>query len=134
MVIDSTGKDSDVRQDLGLEKKKKSPRPLAPPYTRTQALSSKTFDIPPLDGSLTLPEIYDWHLTHTPDHPLFEFTDADGQTRIIKYPEFCRALYKTSLLIRECAGDGVDEDLSSEKTKKVIAVVANSGKFESWFV
>lgn len=107
---------------------KKNISPLAPPYPRTQALSSKTFDIPPIDGSLTIPEIYDWHLTHTPEHPIFEFVAADGETRVIKYPEACRAIYKASQLMRECMGDAFNDVLTLKKKRRIIAIVANPGK------
>ncbi|KAF8993889.1 hypothetical protein BDQ17DRAFT_1431390 [Cyathus striatus] len=46
---------------------------LLPPPPSTQALASDTFRPPPLDGSLTLPEIYDWHMKNTPNHRLFVY-------------------------------------------------------------
>ena len=78
-------------------------------------------------GSLTIPEIYDWHLKHTPEHPLFEFIHADGQTRVINYPEACRAFYRVSHLIRKQMGDALDVALSPER-RKIIAIVANPGE------
>ncbi|KAF8154617.1 hypothetical protein B0H34DRAFT_783775 [Crassisporium funariophilum] len=33
------------------------------------------FSPPPLDGSLSLPEIYDYHRQHNPNHPLFIYDD-----------------------------------------------------------
>ncbi|KAJ7244352.1 hypothetical protein C8J57DRAFT_1725733 [Mycena rebaudengoi] len=52
------------------------PRSLPPP-PQTQALSSSTFTSPPLDGCLTIAEIYDWHFKNTPHHRLFVFAQKD---------------------------------------------------------
>ncbi|KAJ3569819.1 hypothetical protein NP233_g4796 [Leucocoprinus birnbaumii] len=43
-----------------------------------QAQNSLTFSPPPLDGSLTLPEIYDHHLFKSTKHPLFAYDDDSG--------------------------------------------------------
>lgn len=48
---------------------------------RAHALTSEKFNIPPLDGSLTVPEIFDWHLDHNPGHILWRYSDADAATR-----------------------------------------------------
>lgn len=63
----------------------------APP--QSQALQCTTFRPPPLDGSLTLPQIYDWHYKHTPNHRLFIFADEDNNIRVICWPEGVRAIY-----------------------------------------
>ncbi|KAF5353868.1 hypothetical protein D9756_007248 [Leucocoprinus leucothites] len=43
-----------------------------------QAQNSSTFTPPPLDGSLTLPEIYDHHLHKSSNHPLFVYDNDAG--------------------------------------------------------
>ncbi|KAI0926160.1 hypothetical protein AcV5_008691 [Taiwanofungus camphoratus] len=70
-----------------------SDRRTLPPPPQTQALSSATFRLPPIDGSLNLPEIYDWHSEHIPDHRLFLFARDDGSIRTIFGPEGVRAVY-----------------------------------------
>jgi acyl-CoA synthetase (AMP-forming)/AMP-acid ligase II len=45
-----------------------------------QAVGSSTFNPPPLDGSLTLPEIYDHHLNNSKNHPLFVYDEEDSET------------------------------------------------------
>lgn len=67
-----------------------------PPLPNTQALDSKTFKLPPLDGSLTIPEIYDWHLQHTPDHPLFAYVESNGAERVVRWDEGVRASYRAA--------------------------------------
>ena len=41
----------------------------------SQGLESATFTPPTLDGSVPLPELYDWQYHHNPDHPAFIFDD-----------------------------------------------------------
>ncbi|KIM81361.1 hypothetical protein PILCRDRAFT_821447 [Piloderma croceum F 1598] len=70
----------------------------APP--QTQALNSPTFILPPLDGSLTLPEICDFHLKHSPNHPVFVYADELGTTRSIVWHEVVRGLYQAGHIVR----------------------------------
>ncbi|EEB89847.1 hypothetical protein MPER_12014, partial [Moniliophthora perniciosa FA553] len=70
----------------------------APP-PRNQALNSKTFCPPPLDGTLTLPEIYDWHREHSPHHRIFTYAREDGSIRNITYSEIAPAIYRATRLI-----------------------------------
>ncbi|KAF8200271.1 hypothetical protein BJ912DRAFT_921743 [Pholiota molesta] len=76
----------------------------------TQALQSKTFRPPPLDGSLTLPEIYDWHFVNTPDHRLFIFADDNQNTRTILWPEAVRAIYNGARFLRNTIDRKPDSD------------------------
>jgi acyl-CoA synthetase (AMP-forming)/AMP-acid ligase II len=48
--------------------------------------------IPPVDGSVTLPEVLDFHTKHNPDYPLYQFQE-DGASEItnVNYFEFTRA-------------------------------------------
>ncbi|CCM02378.1 uncharacterized protein FIBRA_04473 [Fibroporia radiculosa] len=54
-----------------------SRRPLRP-LPQTEALCKTTFLRPPLDGSLTLPEIFDWHAAHNPKHRVFVYLKNGG--------------------------------------------------------
>ena len=81
---------------------------------RTQALSSKTFRPPPLDGSMTIAELYDWHLQNTPEHPLFVFADDSGQNHTILWPEVVRAVHGAGRRIRSMATPGLDTSISPE--------------------
>ncbi|KAK0458897.1 uncharacterized protein EV420DRAFT_1269857 [Desarmillaria tabescens] len=101
--------------------------PAIPPPPQTQALSSKTFIPPPLDGSLALPEIYDWHLKHSPSHRLFVYTQQDGTPRTIYWPEAVRAVHAGAKLLRNRLGwkPGANE-------KPVVAVLAISDTITYW--
>ncbi|KAJ7083262.1 hypothetical protein C8R44DRAFT_822628 [Mycena epipterygia] len=76
------------------------PRPLPLP-PQTQALSSRTFGPPPLDGSLTIAQIYDWHSEHSPNHRLFVYARADGSTRTIYWPEAVHAIHVGAKILRD---------------------------------
>ncbi|THH29838.1 hypothetical protein EUX98_g4346 [Antrodiella citrinella] len=54
-----------------------------PTVPNTQALNSTTFRLPPLDGSLMIPEVWDWHLKYSPNHPVFIYTDDDGKEKVL---------------------------------------------------
>ena len=89
---------------------------------KTQALSSKTFSIPPLDGSLTLPEIWDWHLEHSPEHPLFVYLDGDGSEKVLLFRDAIYAMHRTGRILRS----HIPESLT--KTRPIVAIVAISGE------
>ena len=98
-------------------------RRAVPPAPNTQALSSSTFQLPPLDGSLTFPELYDWHGVHNPKHRLFVFARSDGSVREILLPEAAHAIHVGARIIAERMGTNVDTEDSA-----VIGIVAPSGK------
>ncbi|KAK0451171.1 NRPS-like enzyme [Desarmillaria tabescens] len=59
-----------------------------------QGVTSLTFKPPPLDGSLTFPELFDYNATHSPKHPLFRYDDLDnGGFRTILWEEGVAAFH-----------------------------------------
>ncbi|KAH9934343.1 uncharacterized protein B0H18DRAFT_870080 [Fomitopsis serialis] len=80
-------------------------RRFIPPPPCTQALSSTTFRPPPLDGSLTLAEMFDWHLDHNQNHRLFVFPLNDGTIRAIYWPEAVKAVYTGASIIQARIAD-----------------------------
>ena len=100
-----------------------NPFPLPVP-PRTQALESTTFKAPPLDGSLSLAEMYDWHYYNTPDHPVFVFPDDhDVQPKVLKWPEVARAITHGARMIKK-----VTRMDYSPETDNIVAIFAASGK------
>ncbi|KAJ7367487.1 hypothetical protein DFH08DRAFT_677095 [Mycena albidolilacea] len=91
----------------------------APP--RTQALSSPTFIPPPLDGTLTIAQLYDWHFHNSPRHRLFVYPLADGSTRTIFLSEAIRAAYVGSTILRQRFGW-----LPGTDSKPVVSILAPS--------
>lgn len=61
-----------------------SPLPDFPilPIPTPHGQNTPTFHPPPLDGSLSIPEIFEFHAEHSPEHPVFIYDDgrkeADG--------------------------------------------------------
>ncbi len=91
---------------------------------QTQALQSTTFRPPPLDGSLTLTQIYDWHYKHSSDHPLFIFADDDKNVRKIHWPEAVRAIYNGVRFLEN------NVDLKTENVGlPVVAILGTTGEF-----
>lgn len=95
-----------------------------PALPNTQALESKTFQCPPLDGSLSLQEIYDWHYHHTPDHPLFVFADDDGDNHTILWPQAVRAIHEAGRIVQSRVPRDENQTLDP-----VVAIVAAAGMF-----
>ena len=93
-----------------------------PRIPRTQALSSKTFRAPPLDGSLTIPELYDWHYDNSPEHPLFIYSDVEGETSTITWSTVVRAVHRVGYLVRDLARDTG----SNPDARQVFAIVATN--------
>ncbi|KAF9561000.1 acetyl-CoA synthetase-like protein [Agrocybe pediades] len=87
---------------------------------KTQSLSSETFTPPPLDGSLTLPEIFDWHLQHSSSHPLYVYRQ-DGHIRTILWPEAVRAVYAGVEFVRKAM-----DRVPGVNTHQVVAILAPS--------
>ena len=96
------------------------PPPSAPPF---RVPSSATFKSPPLDGSLFLPELCDWHGRNSPDHELFVYATEDGTVNGIKWSEASRAIQRGTQLIRERVGQGAQA--TGERT--IVAILSSSG-------
>lgn len=59
-----------------------------------QGVSSPIFNAPPLDGSLTFPELLDYNAIHSAKHPLFRYDDLDnGKFRTISWEEGVAAVH-----------------------------------------
>lgn len=89
-----------------------------PPPPHTQALYTPTFKIPKLDGSVTLPEIFDWHTQNSPDHPLFVYPKQDGTRRTIFWLEAVSAVHRGVNFIQRLTGNGAGD---------IVAILASSG-------
>lgn len=59
-----------------------------------------------------MPEVYDWHLQNSPNHPLYSYIELDGSTRTITWAEAVRAIQRTARMMRTDMGflpDGVPQ-------------------------
>ncbi|THH03431.1 hypothetical protein EW146_g10445, partial [Bondarzewia mesenterica] len=65
-----------------------------------QGQNCPTFRPPPLDGSYTVPELFDYNAEHNPEHPLFVFADGENTTRTVRYPEAWRMIKRTARIVQ----------------------------------
>lgn len=95
-----------------------------PPLPQTQAFKCSTFKIPPLDGSLSVPEIYDWHAEHSSDHPLFEFAEDDGIVQTITWKEANKGVHRAGWYTKRLL-DGEQKVGGGERP--IVAIFASAG-------
>ncbi|TFK37074.1 hypothetical protein BDQ12DRAFT_221196 [Crucibulum laeve] len=96
-------------------------------FITLQATTSTTFTPPPLDGSLSLPEIFDYHASQSPHHPLFVY-EENGLVEVITWSHAVRAIHTAARYIdRFLSPDG------THNRSTVIAILANTDTF-TYFV
>ncbi|KAF8626806.1 hypothetical protein AX17_006463 [Amanita inopinata Kibby_2008] len=89
-----------------------------PALPQTQALSSNTFCPPPMDGSLTLPELLDWHFRNSPNHRLLVYPTESG-VRTICWREAVKAIFTGVRIVRKRLAWKPEDDA-------VVAILATS--------
>nr|AEM76784.1 NRPS-like enzyme [Armillaria mellea] len=83
-----------------------------------QGVSSPTFKPPPLDGSLTVPELFDYNGFHSAKHTLFRYDSLDnGESRSITWKEGVAAFHVAGHYFREHIND---------KSPVVVGILANT--------
>jgi acyl-CoA synthetase (AMP-forming)/AMP-acid ligase II len=97
-----------------------------PNLPRTQGLRSKSFIPPTIDGSKTIPEIVDWHLTNNPGHTIFTYhQESSGEFKTISWKEAIHAIHTAAFLLAsrlEGLGVRVTDDHAP-----VVGIFATSG-------
>ncbi|KIY43241.1 acetyl-CoA synthetase-like protein [Fistulina hepatica ATCC 64428] len=86
----------------------------------------KGFQAPPIDGSLSVPQIYDWHLIHNVHYPVFLYQSEDGGAKkdvVLTYGHVVPAAHEAGRYISRATGVSIDP---SVKLKPVIAVMSAS--------
>ncbi|KAL5492825.1 hypothetical protein ACEPAI_4273 [Sanghuangporus weigelae] len=87
-------------------------------------LTRTPFKRPPLDGSLTVPELYDWNYEHNKDYPLFVYEDGPGTLRTISMGQGVQGMHRATLLIRQEFPELVQKEVQTGQP--VIAILAAS--------
>ena len=94
----------------------------------SQGLESTTFESPTLDGSVPLPELYDWQYHHSPDHPVFIFDDPSPSkpngVRVYRWKTLVPIIHRTGRRILSLFN--LTLPLNPERVP-VIAVLAAAG-------
>lgn len=94
---------------------------MAPNYNTPQGVNSGSWTAPPIDRVLTVSELYDFHLDHSPDHSIFVYWDPiDEKVKHITWASAARAVHKSAALV----GSVVD---SNKPTGNVVLIFANHG-------
>ncbi|KAJ7482012.1 hypothetical protein FB451DRAFT_1237794 [Mycena latifolia] len=84
-----------------------------PPYT-----------LPPADGSLSLLQIFEFHATTNPDHPLFRYDSPTGGYGQITWHQAVKLFDKTAQIIRRRLGGGTTVDCTPPP---VVGILAATG-------
>ena len=98
---------------------------LSPPSSRLHKADDNSFSYvtPPLDGSLAVADIYDFHYENNPNHPVFVYADGDDLS-YVRFRELVPAAYNAARYIGK--GIGIDID-AGERLRSTVAVLAASG-------
>jgi hypothetical protein len=93
------------------------------PLPQRHGLTSTTFRPPPVDGSLTFAELYDFNLTNSPNHVAFVYySDDTGTLTEILWKDFVPAIHRAGRYIIE--NFGID---SSSTEIPTIGILATTG-------
>lgn len=90
-------------------------------FRTSQAASSPTFTAPPIDGSLSIPEMWDYIMIHNSDHPLFVY-EKNGTVQTIPWSEGIRAIHTAAHLV-----ESILRPLTAKTSQAPIAVLAVTG-------
>jgi len=96
-----------------------------PPPPPTQALNTTTFTPPPLDLSLTLAGLIDFHRAHSPNHVVYVYEDAPAERKQITFSTWIRAIHRAGRHVRDLFQLPEPQVGSA---KPVISMLANSGE------
>ena len=95
-----------------------------------QGVNSQTFNAPPFDHNMSVPGLYAYHAEHSPDHPVFTYTDlATGSSHDIVFSAVWCNIRKVAPIV---AGHYAEiqhyaKDSEHAKDRPVVAVLALTG-------
>lgn len=69
-----------------------------PKVHAVQGVKSKTFKRIALDTTMTIPELFEYHAKHSPEHPVFVYADDEQKEHVLCYPEVYRAIRKMATI------------------------------------
>lgn len=92
-----------------------------PPRTATPEGSYKS---PPIDGSLTVSEIFDWHYQNNPHHPVFVYANDDSQKTWLSFSDVVPAIHQAARYVAKVSGI----DLETDTKRPLVAIIAATGE------
>jgi hypothetical protein len=92
-------------------------------FPTPQAVHCSTFTPPPLDGSSNILEAFDWHATHSSEHPLFVLSVGDTGVRRVSWGQ--------AMTILDGAAKLFHRDLASSNVprRSTVGILGNPGLF-----
>lgn len=104
-----------------------SPPPCVLPIPQQAKKEGSTFNSPPLDGTKTIPELFDWHYTENADYPVFTFKQAaSDKLEYLCYRDFIPAIHEAGWFVAKAAGIDLDNQSSAPDA---VAIIANTSKY-----
>ncbi|KAG5723111.1 hypothetical protein E4T56_gene213 [Termitomyces sp. T112] len=96
---------------------------------RDEQPQSSQYERPPLDGSLYVPELYDWQYHHHPTQTAFLYSVGESGLQTITYKEFVPAIHRAARLVAGMIGI----DISGEKAHYPVVVILSAADTISVF-
>ncbi|KAG5337143.1 hypothetical protein C0989_010523 [Termitomyces sp. Mn162] len=90
--------------------------------SRDEQPQSSQYERPPLDGSLYVPELYDWQYHHNPTQTAFLYSVGESGLQAITYKEFVPAIHRAARLVAGMIGI----DISGEKAHYPVVVILSA--------
>jgi hypothetical protein len=99
---------------------------LSPPRSRLRRREDNPWKYltPPLDGSLTVSELYDFHYEENPDHPVFVYANQSGLTRLA-FGQVVPASYIAARFIAKALALDLE---SPDHSRPTVGILAMTGK------
>ncbi|KAH8114785.1 acetyl-CoA synthetase-like protein [Phellopilus nigrolimitatus] len=91
-------------------------------FRTPQAAKSKTFTAPPLDGSLALHQLYDFHGTHSPKHPLYVFATPQDDAKTMTWADAQRGVHRAVAFVANAMANVP----GNPEAPPTVAILANS--------
>ncbi|KAG9217913.1 hypothetical protein CCMSSC00406_0005283 [Pleurotus cornucopiae] len=95
-----------------------------PPPRQVHGLDLKwNYQFPPMDGSLTMSELYDFHYENNPEHPVFKYANRAGDIVTLAYDKVVPAIHNAGRYVANAVGVQLG---GGSQDKPVVAIVASS--------
>ena len=91
-----------------------------------QAKTSKTFKVPPLDGSLLFHELIEYNAEQSPDHPLYVYDTVEGDVRTVTWKAAVSGFRRAT----QIAISSLSDLQRDPNAAPVVGILANSGDYE----
>ncbi|EIN04342.1 acetyl-CoA synthetase-like protein [Punctularia strigosozonata HHB-11173 SS5] len=107
--------------------------PVSSTLANVHGANATAYKQPPLDGSLTVPEIYDWHLQHNPDHVVFVYATEAGDRAEITFKQGVHAMHRAGrMLIDRLSNRGLEPKPQEAPVIAIFAATDTITYFATW--